>query len=74
MTTFLILQPRTRLLWSLQMASKSSEACRDSTVSWIFAMCAEKEGEDGGGTSRTKEGSRLVFSACLRLGRGLVIF
>ena len=55
------------------MASGSSEARRDSTVSLIFAMCAEKEGEEGGGVSRTKERSHLVFSTCLHLGRGLVI-
>ena len=42
-------------------------------MSWIFAICAEKEGEEGGGVSRTKEHSRLVFSKCLRLVRGLVI-
>ena len=55
------------------MAPESSETRRDSTVCQTFAMCAEKEGEEGGGVSRTKERSRLVFSTCLRLDRGLVI-
>ena len=39
------------------MALESSEGSSDSTVASIFAMCAEKEGEEGGGVSRTKERS-----------------
>ena len=66
-TPFFILQPRDRVLCNLRMASESSEARGDSTVSWIFAMYAEKEGEEGGGVSRTKERSRFVFPTCFAL-------
>ena len=50
------------------MASESSERCRDSTVSGIFAIAQRKREK-----KKERERSCLVSSTCLRLVPGFVI-